>query len=518
MVFTKDQYFKNIGFNEDPFTSTNAGSELMLEKYFITPPHFSSLVGSFDNPKSSIVIAPRGGGKTAQRKMIEHLANNTKELRCIVYDRFPLEGFCDASEIKYEDHLKMIIKYLLVDLLSIDNEKLIDKYSDYDKKTINLLAKTFLTDIEKGKVANAIDSIKGARGRFFDLWDKVGESVNSIINAALAIKNIGGVALKLKDTRVIKISDDELFETIKYIGSLYKKIGTKAVYILVDSVDETHLSGNNSKNSYDLIRPLIKDLKTLELDTIVFKFFLWDKIQNHWGAEIRRDRIEVYEMTWNKEHIIHLIQNRIKAFSDFQHNNIEELFEYKKTNLINHLIDFSNFSPRDAINIFKFVFDRHLKYLGSNSSELPDEKTVIAGLFDFCRCKFDEIVYDEEQKKLLKQIKKSTFTLKYLQEKVFICSENKAIELLTKWIDSDWVIPSSTDVEVQEVNNYRKVYTIKDLRVARYICSDLDLNSFVESNVIECEECGTTNVFDRKNEFNVSHIRCYYCQSNLIAQ
>ena len=63
--------FENLGFNNHPFSKTNADEEPNLEEYFVPPPFFDAIVGDSSNPSASIVFAPRGGGKTAQRRMVE---------------------------------------------------------------------------------------------------------------------------------------------------------------------------------------------------------------------------------------------------------------------------------------------------------------------------------------------------------------------------------------------------------------------------------------------------------------
>lgn len=64
-------FYKGIGFKSNPFQYTNADQEENLEKYFIPPPYFQSVWGDPSKPSSCVIFAPRGGGKSAQRKMIE---------------------------------------------------------------------------------------------------------------------------------------------------------------------------------------------------------------------------------------------------------------------------------------------------------------------------------------------------------------------------------------------------------------------------------------------------------------
>jgi hypothetical protein len=69
--------------------STNAAEEPRLSDYFVEPPYFVSVMGDPSRPQSHVVLAPRGGGKTAQRRMIED-ASQSQAILCVTYDTFDL--------------------------------------------------------------------------------------------------------------------------------------------------------------------------------------------------------------------------------------------------------------------------------------------------------------------------------------------------------------------------------------------------------------------------------------------
>jgi len=79
------QFYNRLGFDSNPFQYTNAEKEDRLEEYFISPPYFESVWGNPQNPKSAIVFAPRGGGKTAQRKMVELQSRKSGRVLCVTY-------------------------------------------------------------------------------------------------------------------------------------------------------------------------------------------------------------------------------------------------------------------------------------------------------------------------------------------------------------------------------------------------------------------------------------------------
>src|SRR5208337_605365 len=80
-------FLSHLGFNDNPFQFTNADEEDHLQAYFIPPPYFNSVWGDPEAPQPHVVFAPRGGGKSAQRRMIEFKASE-QNVFAITYDRF----------------------------------------------------------------------------------------------------------------------------------------------------------------------------------------------------------------------------------------------------------------------------------------------------------------------------------------------------------------------------------------------------------------------------------------------
>jgi hypothetical protein len=97
------QYYSGLGFEDNPFAQTNADEEDRLPEYFVSPPSF-------------IVFAPRGGGKSAQRRMIE-LRSSENNILSITYDNFDFADVNKASDVKIHHHLKRIIRFILTGLL-----------------------------------------------------------------------------------------------------------------------------------------------------------------------------------------------------------------------------------------------------------------------------------------------------------------------------------------------------------------------------------------------------------------
>lgn len=109
--------FNNLGFSKHPFAKTNADEEEFLEKYFVPPPFFEAVVGDSNDPSSAIVLAPRGAGKTAQRRMVEGQAFTNGYL-AVTYDRFEFSTSQSLGDVTLQYHLRNIITRILISLLS----------------------------------------------------------------------------------------------------------------------------------------------------------------------------------------------------------------------------------------------------------------------------------------------------------------------------------------------------------------------------------------------------------------
>ena len=510
-MFTREDYFKNLGFKCDPFASTNAEFEEFLYDYFIDPPYFSSLIGSLDRPKTSIVIAPRGFGKTAQRKMLENLAaNNNGELICIVYDNFPIEGVSDVKKVTFQDHLKRIIKSLLVAFLSqlYMNEDVI-KFEEYERKILLHLIQKNLCKITTSEITQAINSIKGVRGKLFDIWLVAAKPITSIINHILKKHSLGSVDLSLD------INQDENYltdiEIINFIEKLFEKMGTKAIFILVDKVDENSLTGNDSNASYKLIKPLIRDLTLLERRRIVFKFFIWDKLTEHWSDDIRLDRIENFSLSWRKQQIRDMINKRLSVLSDYRINSLSQILDCDES-ILNSIMLFSNNSPRDMINILKCIFDIQINRANDISS-IPSKQEIMEGIDKFCENKFHEIVTDKTQKANLKRLKLATFTISLLSNDIFKVNENSIRNIIMPWTRSGIVITLANKVRLQKNKRPVNLYTFNDIRIARYVCENQKLEDFIKRNIVPCNECDKINVFDKYNRYGLVEFICPKCQN-----
>lgn len=106
-------FYENLGFSNHPFAQTNADEEPFLAGYFVPPPFFDAVIGDPTHPNASIVLAPRGGGKSAQRRKVELWAPSSNVL-AVTYDRFEFGVGQQLSDVGLPYHMRNIIVRVLI--------------------------------------------------------------------------------------------------------------------------------------------------------------------------------------------------------------------------------------------------------------------------------------------------------------------------------------------------------------------------------------------------------------------
>ncbi|MBE0391593.1 P-loop ATPase, Sll1717 family [Flavobacterium sp. PL002] len=500
---TISEYLNNIGFKANPFQFSNADKETeFLSQYFIKPDYFEDIWGNPYEPVSSIIYAPRGAGKTAQRVMIEKRTREYDDILAISYTNHDLTEFKNISEISLTYHLTFLNRLLLVSLfkrIESDNFNFDEVYTFTERQYIYKIARIYLYNTPASFPNQAISSLKTIKDRAVDIWNGFKEPITNVIKQITKSKGLEIDLSKIAIDKKLEISHkDNFFNIIE----LLIKANYNSIFILVD---ETNLTGNNPEASYRLIEDLLKDLELLETPRVSFKFFLWDALKPYTVISARPDRVFSYELNWDWQQISSMLDKRVEAYSNGKVKNFLTMFSNKK--LFGRIILFSDLSPRDCIRICNRIISEQFKK--DQNSSLFDESIVHSSIEQFCMDKTKELITNENNLRYLIKTEHVSFTIEELVINKVASDVAAVRNIINPWQTAEYlkkigIVPRKAGKAVNE-------YAFQDIRIAFTACPKLGVLEFITQKVRRCKTLTCKNIFYR--DFNRKQYLCPKCNT-----
>lgn len=361
-----DAWLQGIGFKlGNPFLTREASREPEPEllQYFISHPGFDDVMGNALQPTSAFLVAERGCGKTTTRRAIEWncLAGRPNGLVLPVsYLEFsdPLEFADDSGKVSIDYHIKMIIKEAMPLLLErlAKNPKFIDDFSLGFRKILAeyLVQYTDLnTDVGLDKWLRKI-GYHHKKVNSEVLRSKKGFKGDVFLHFLIELL---GIAPEQQNKK--KHSATEQMAQFVLLTEL---TGYKAVYILIDRLDEREPMSSDPRYTANLLASLITNLPILELEKTAFKFFLtpaiMNKILEHPG--FRMDRIMIRHINWSEEDLQRLLDRRVDVFTQGKLPSLDVVCEPELAGfLVGRLASLSNGSPRNMMRLAEWLLYWH---------------------------------------------------------------------------------------------------------------------------------------------------------------
>jgi len=495
-----------LGFERDPFASTNADEEDLLKDYFIEPPFFKAVYGDINRPKSSIVFAPRGGGKTALKRRIE-INSGLDSFLCVTYNQFPTAGL-KLSEVDQHYHLVNVTRILLVGALGALTTAGLDKLSTEQRHYLYLLVRAHLSSLDKSALQDAISSVKNPSQKAKDAWNSVLGPVSVVLNALLVHIGFKPVELNKFETALAEIGD--IKSQIVFIANLLPNLGYQSTYVLVDKVDENTLTSEKASSSFTFIRPILNDLPLLELERLAFKFFLWDRLEDEARSIARPDRVKTYVLKWSTDQLKMMLSRRLGAFSRNAVDSLTAISNISsKVDLDELVVILSGGSPRNIIRICKAIFDQQSEI--DPAATRLSEQAILRGI---------ELIADElaaesvppSVLKDLKKLKRTDFTMRLVYADIFRISQNAAAQKVQVWQDTGAVAKVGERQE-KKGNRPSYVYAVASPIVLKNIFSDMSVFEFWDKKIRLCT-CG--QLVMRDWDMSGEHT-CHACEQPLPA-
>lgn len=502
------KFLNSVGFVSNPFEETNADREDDLQQYFVPPPYFTSLIGDPKKPKTSMVFAPRGAGKTAQKVSIERLAiNNSSNFLCISYDEFkfiPLQSLDDANS---DWHLKNILKKIVFSILLTlegDSNK-IEKIGSADKSFLGEISISLFNEMgepEFDRLSKSIRTMKSEMARFVG---KHGRTASVVSNAFLTYFRLPNIEVNKRE-----IKSDILQLYIERCIQISKFLGYASVYILVDRIDEHNLTSASGRDSFKFISSLISNLHFLETDGLAFKFFLWDDIKIHFTStgQARFDRIDKFDIFWSNSEISEMLAKRIKHFSNGKIESFNSLMDSGNAIDVHKLISYLSYgSPRDAVRFCKEIIQEHIKE--SDTEQKIVWRTAEHAIKKFCQEKHEEI-FRNYSKSIVKLGK-----IEFDESELSIEEEGKTFEEL---INRKAISRILRKLDTPDESN--SIIRISDPRTV--VClhpKEEQLLKIIRRYMHLCPSCDTINILEEPSNYNLlfaDQHSCSGCPSKIL--
>lgn len=490
-----NNFLGSFGFTDDPFSSTNAGEEPKLSKYFVPPPYFSNVLGNPLSPRSDVVLAPRGGGKTAQRIMIEVESRRNNDLLCVTYDNFDFTTSNIKASFDLSYHLLNISRLLLIAVLSeiaISTDKG-NQLSKHQKTVIKYQAKELLGTLSAAEYGAAVKSLKNVGEKASDLWDKYGGKIAGLLNAFIERYDFGKI--DISDIDPIKKNQSE---SVRYhfqqLVLAAQALGFFTIYILVDKVDEISITAKNAKSTFNFIEELLIDLPTLETPGIGFKIFLWDQVDQYYQISgARPDRVPIHRLKWTTSELSSMLSERLKAFSSEDISSFNQLLNTSCNIDVHTLVTFlANGSPRDMIRCCNDLVAEETRI--STDSPSLSEEAIWKGIKKFCDARSSELF-----NQFIPELRKTgavTFTINKLASDVFRVSQQAVRSKIQKWMNAGAV--SKVGEIPNPGNRPLHLYALSDLRLAIALRPSNETEMILGNYVLICTSCDELCVSDKQ--------------------
>jgi hypothetical protein len=275
---------------------------------------------------------------------------------------------------------------------------------------------------------------------------------------------------------------------LQLLGRLAQKVGLRATYVLVDRIDETQETGKTPRAAYQMIAPLMHELKILESTGFAYKFFVPDFVSPFYQADGgRSDRVTNYHTQWWNEELREMMRRRLLAHSDGKIDSLDALLDAEageRGALVQLTIWFAQKSPRDLVRIWRGALDEQLRL--DSTATLISREALFGGIDRFCSDKAEEIATASVLREL-RRLSRVDFTISELASDVLRVTTQAARARIQGW-ENKGVVTQIGSVPVEH-GRPQYHFGIVDARVARSALPDVRLDQFVATKARICPDC-----------------------------
>jgi len=333
-----DDWLKQVGFvSGNPFATANAEHErAILPEYFVDTGHYSLIVGDREVPRTTLVLAPRGAGKTAYRVMLEQ------------------QGYPQSDALN-----ALVISYL-----SFDN------FFEHNRATLRQALQCHLATI----LRLGLQRLHATLECFPEIRTRI-EPVSLQMLHALQHKYAPEL-LPITVELALPTPASTAMEDFDTLVQLVQQLDIDGLYIVVDRLDEQPETADSPQAILELLLPLLAHLPLMEHDRVAFKFFLPLEIEPllRGTAKVRLDRLRAYTVEWSEMLLQQLLEKRLAAFSNGRIKALAQLARTPLNETVDReLVQWANHSPRHLLRLGELLMLEHIHRMSDDETLLTQE-------------------------------------------------------------------------------------------------------------------------------------------------
>lgn len=377
-----------LGLKESPFNTYTAEGEVM-EQHRVNLSGLRDLTAAATKLQPFVVFGDRGAGKTSLRfALTADVQSVNSDLLIVQFDDVGvIARGTPVPELSLSNYLSALGYEVCVAVLTrlADDDRTLDHFDSIHRKLAEVLVERFylsrdwaaraLDDERISKVVSASKWIKTVRWMRARKKDGLG-LLGRIVNKAVSIRFGEETAIDDELVRILDredqgwIASDNAVRILEKLVAVARGAGyAKGISVFVDRLDEQSSTTASPAMAARVIQPILTEQNVLTVDGLGWGFFLWSKCRSSLVLKgARFDRCLQYSIHWTPEHLVELIECRLRAFrlEEASELSLADLFtdpEYAMEAMA-EFIEMTSYSPRELLHLFSRLLRTH--------DEMPD--------------------------------------------------------------------------------------------------------------------------------------------------
>lgn len=372
---TMKQWLAHRNFEANPFTEYQADRESRLSEYFIPTPYYDEILGSNETPRTMVIYAARGCGKTAHRIMVAKACreNDTLAVEYTDFGPLPRQIAQPHGSVNLHQHLERILRSgveAFVEAAIRDPAMSVSLAPEWLARLKWFCLQYHPEVLEATGLADRLRALAGGDlpldWHGFRQAREMGRLEEMLAAQPVMERPSARFLVALSDMYPEPLVAEHLSEAqlFGYFVELVRRAGFKAVYVLVDRVDEPAELSSNLDLAADFIAPLLADLPLMECPHAAFKFFLPMEMYGAVRAKpfVRHDRLLFRRIEWEPEALRALLRHRLIAFSGGEVEDLAMISDGTLQKGIDEaIVHHAGGMPRNLLRLGEALFTAHCR-------------------------------------------------------------------------------------------------------------------------------------------------------------